>query len=107
MAAWATNRQSAQSRVSAHCETAPDGVGMRVTRAKQVSPTSPGGGSLLLPRKGGSPGMIVGDSGPLGPVGRPRVAPPHPPVKGAAARLAALGPTGPPLTAGLRFAGSQ
>jgi hypothetical protein len=33
---------------SAHCETAGDGVEMRVTRAKQVSPTPLGWGALLL-----------------------------------------------------------
>ena len=35
------------------------------------------------------------------------VAPLRPPLKGAAARLAALGPAGLPLTAELRFAGWQ
>jgi hypothetical protein len=38
---------------SARCETAPDGVEMCVTRAKQVSPTPPGGGATAPAERGG------------------------------------------------------
>jgi hypothetical protein len=42
----------ARCAVSALCETAPNGVEMRVTQAKRVSPTPPGGGRYRSMGKG-------------------------------------------------------
>jgi len=45
--------------LAAHCETAPDGVEMRVTQAKRVSPTPLGGERYCFRGRGGQASPAV------------------------------------------------